>query len=276
MDHPFKQEIKAAKALAKLAGEVVKKLKAGSSYSFKDDNEGPVSEGDLKADQLITERLSRQFPEDLIISEEGCKPDSELPQKGKVWLIDPIDGTNDYVRGGLDYSVMIGLLVDGKPTLGVVFAPETGELWTGVYLDDAKRFAQHEDQNGLIKDLDISSESEISNDPIITVSKSHPSKVADKIAASLKPLQIIKKGSIGLKIGLIAESKADLYVAASLRIKVWDTCAPFAILKAAGGKVFTFDGSQPVFGPSCTHTQPFFAVSYRFANKAIKTITKNY
>lgn len=275
MDHPFELEVLVAQKLARSAGEMAKLMKTGSSYSFKDNNEGPVSEADLKADLIIRNGLRAHFPHDLVISEETAQGDTPLPLEGRVWLVDPIDGTNDYVIGGLDYSVMIGLLIDGLPALGIVFGPETDEMWTGVIWaknGEKNYFAQKQTHGASPVGLDIRQAPQISALPTVTASKNHPSKVADAIIANLHPAQIIKKGSLGLKMGLIADGKADFYVATSKRIKAWDTCAPIAILQASGGFAYTFGAKELIFGPTCTHTMPFFATSSRYAKYAIESL----
>lgn len=274
MNHPFEHEMHTAQKLARIAGEMAKSMKAGSIFIQKQNGEGPVSEADLKADLIITNGLKEQFPNDLVISEETATADTFLPSEGRVWLIDPIDGTSDYVKGGLDYSVMIGLLIDGTPALGIVFGPETDELWTGVLWKEgglSRFFASRDYSSDLPVALNLRNCAPKSH-PVVTVSKYHPSKIADQIVTSLSPSQIIQKGSLGLKLAMIADGKADFYVAASHRIKVWDTCAPAAILRAAGGFIGTFDGNELVYGPSCTHSTPFFAASFSYADLALKKL----
>lgn len=275
MDHPFQKEVQAATALAQKAGEMAKFLKAGSSYSFKTNGEGPVSNADIRADEIIVEGLQTAFPHDLVISEERSGADTPLPNEGRVWLIDPIDGTSDYILGGLDYSVMIGLLVDGKPRLGVIYGPETDETWIGATWSkdgSERRFAERR-QSGHSKNVDLEKAPESEKAPILAISKHHPSRVTDRIIDFIKPSQIIRKGSLGLKMALIVDGRADLYAAASRHIKAWDTCAPFALLHGAGGKTYTFDGHHVDYGPTCTHKSPFFAVSHRCEKMVVEQIS---
>jgi 3'(2'), 5'-bisphosphate nucleotidase len=266
MGHPFQKEVLVAQKLAQKAGEMAKSLQTNILFSQKKDGAGPVSEADLKADEIIRTGLAAEFPEDLVISEESTDPDGLLPQAHRIWLVDPIDGTADYVQGGPDYSVMIGLLVDGVPALGIVYGPESATTWTGVVWregSEEKCFAERQKDGEIAVQLDLGSA--VVENPIVTVSKNHPSRLADRVISLLEPAELIKMGSIGLKLAFISEGKADLYVATTRRIKVWDTCAPFALLKAAGGFSYTFLGQPVVFGPTLTHTTPFFATSPGFA-----------
>lgn len=261
MNLPLEKEMCIAQELAQSAGKVAKTLQSNPSFTFKKDGDGPVSEADLKADEMIRAGLCTHFPNDVIISEETAEESGMLPQAHRIWLVDPIDGTLDFIRGGADYSVMIGLLIDGLPALGVVFSPETETTWVGLtYRDFA--FAQRE-QHGVVETLEPLNANKIDR-PVIVASKSHPSVAANSIAELLNPSQIIRMGSLGLKLAFMAEGKADLYLAPSRHIKVWDTCAPFAIFHAVGGLIHTFTGSKMPFGPTLSHKTPFFAVSPRF------------
>lgn len=274
--HPFQKEVLIAQKLARKAGEMAKAIQFSASFSLKADGAGPVSEADFRADEIIREGLSLEFPLDILITEETSESTDLLPKAHRIWLVDPIDGTSDFVLGGPNYSVMIGLLVDGTPALGVIFEPETDTMWTGVNWQDESlehSFAElsrpgEEHKRLILEDISVQS-------PIVAVSKSHPSELADQIVERLNPSQVIKMGSIGLKLGLISEGKADLYVAATRRIKAWDTCAPFALLKAAGGFAYTLRGEPVVYGPTLTHTTPFYAVSRRFAPKMLKRLASS-
>lgn len=261
MDLTLEKEMCVAQELAQSAGRVVKTLQNNPSFTFKKDGDGPVSEADLKADEMIRAGLRTHFPNDLIISEETADISALLPQAHRIWLVDPIDGTLDFIHGGADYSVMIGLLIDGFPALGVVYSPETETTWTGLQFQGVN-FAKRE-QHGAVDTLKPLTQDRV-DQPVIVASKSHPSIAANSIAEALNPSQIIRMGSLGLKLAFMAEGKADLYLAPSRRIKVWDTCAPFAIFRAVGGLIHTFAGGQVPFGPTLSHKTPFFTVSPRF------------
>jgi len=274
MSRPFAKELEVAQELAKNAGIAVKAMQKTSTFTFKKDGNGPVSQADFLADEIIQKGLSSHFPHDIIVSEESADETAGLPKAHRVWLVDPIDGTSDFVRGGQDYCVMIGLLINGAPTLGVVYAPETDTLWSAIYSEkegENSVFLQR-NQNGAISMVPTQTFPKAVH-PIVIASKNHPSPLADKIAEALQPSKVTRMGSLGLKLAAMAEGQADLYIAATRRIKVWDTCAPFVILLAAGGLIHTFSQNEVPFGPTLSHGTPFFAVSERFLEAFSKRLS---
>ena len=261
MGLPLEKEMCVAQELAQSAGRVVKALHGNASFTFKKEGAGPVSEADLRADEMIRAGLIAHFPNDIVISEETADESALLPQAHRIWLVDPVDGTLDFIRGGADYSVMIGLLIDGVPALGVVFSPETETTWAGInFRNIALAQVRRHDKVEILQQLNRNN----IDQPIIVASKSHPSVAANSIAKLLNPSQIIRMGSLGLKLAFMAEGKADLYLAPSHHIKVWDTCAPFAIFSAVGGLIHSFAAGEVPFGPTLSHKTPFFAVSPRY------------
>lgn len=241
-------ELKIAEQLAREAGAQALLLQYLGILRHKDNFEGPITQGDLEADQLIREGLQKHFPEDLIITEETFEAGSEIPTTGRVWFIDPIDGTSDYAAGGSEYAVMIGLAINSIPQVGVVFEPATQTLWRA-----KPGLAERIDSNGQTYLLDIRERQVPAGGPILAVSHSHPSLFVDFLAKNLPASKIIKKSSVGLKIALIADGKADAYITAAKRIKLWDTCAPAAILNASGGALKSIQGQNLVFGDNIQH-----------------------
>ncbi len=254
------KELALAQKLAKDAGKLVLDLQKTATVSQKPKNEGPVTNADLLADEFLCQELKKAFPSDQIISEESYHSNIILPQKGRVWYIDPIDGTSDYVRQGKDYAVMIGLSIDHQPTLGVVYQPRTNTLWRGM-INSKKILSQRVDDNQQVVDLNIIDRHLPEDGPIIVISRNHPSKFVDYFAKELKASKIIKKGSLGLKLTLIADGEADFYVTSSRKMKLWDSCAPGAILRAAGGKLCAITGEELYFSDHISHRIPLFAAS---------------
>ena len=172
----------------------------------------------------------------MILSEE-IPDDGSRHGARRVWMVDPIDGTRDFIMGDSGFAVMIGLCVDGRPTVGVVSQPSTDKTYAGVVGQGAW--------------LDIAGGRPI---PLLTstlagppgirlvASKSHRTPRIDAVKRALHIEDEINIGSVGLKIGLVAESARDLYVYTGGRTKIWDTCGPEAILVAAGGRVTDMDG----------------------------------
>jgi 3'(2'), 5'-bisphosphate nucleotidase len=240
----YTREMAIAREIAVAAAAVVKTF---MGRPIKVDNKAgnePVTEADHAANRLIVDRLSRDFPDDVILSEE-IPDDGSRHGARRVWMVDPIDGTRDFILGHNGFAVMIGLCVDGRPTVGVVSQPSTDKTYSGVvgqgaWLDVA---------GGAPVRLLTSS---LAGPPGIRLvaSKSHRTTRIDAIKRALRIDDEINIGSVGLKIGLVAENARDLYVYTGARTKIWDTCGPEAILVAAGGRMTDMDG-RPL-----AYTQP--------------------
>ena len=237
----YEREIEVATRIAREASVLVRsyhgtqldvQIKAGDE---------PVSEADHAANALIVERLRAAFPDDVILSEE--LPDTgERLGKSRVWMVDPIDGTRDFVRGESGFVVMIGLAVEGRPAVGAVGHPLTGRMYAGA----AGAGAWREEPTGERTPLHTSTLAQ-PPDIRLVASKSHRSARIDAVKRALQITDEINVGSIGLKIGVVSEALRDLYVYTGGRTKIWDTCGPEAILAGAGGRMTDVDGKALVY-----------------------------
>ena len=188
-------------------------------------------------------------PTDAILSEE-LPDDGSRQGPRSVWMVDPIDGTRDFILGDDGYAVMIGLCIDGRPTVGVI--ESTGApgrptpAWWGAAPTSRHRRTQHPFVT-----------SSLASSPGIRLvaSKSHRTPRVDAIKRALQITDEFNMGSVGLKIGLVAENARDLYVYTGSRTKLWDTCGPEAILVAAGGRITDLDG-QPLGYHAAGSVQP--------------------
>ena len=125
------RELEVARAAAREAAALVVSF-AGRPLDVQHKTGGePVSKADLASSELIVRRLAEAFPEDAILSEE-LPDDASRLTKSRVWMIDPIDGTSDFLRGENGFVVMIGLCQEGRPSVGALAQPTTGEVWLGV------------------------------------------------------------------------------------------------------------------------------------------------
>ncbi len=207
----------------------------------------PVTDADLAADVVIRGGLPA---DDVVVTEESWS-DAPLPASGRVWFVDPIDGTEDFVQGSADYVVQIGLVIDGAPRLGVVLQPATGTVWRGI-VDGPGSFCDRSSADGTTTRLVLPVGAFPRRPPRIAASVSHPSTFVDFVVPALGGV-VVPCGSVGLKAALICEGRADAYVTASRRIKVWDTAAPAALVLAAGGDASSL-GQQPlVYGGPVGH-----------------------
>ncbi len=197
----------------------------------------PVSEADLESSALIVRRLGQAFPDDGILSEELPDDPSRLG-KSRVWMIDPIDGTRDFLRGEAGYVVMLGLCIEGRPRVGVVVQPVTGTSWMGVVGAGAWKVTA----DGTRAPLRVSNVKD-AKDIRLVASKSHRSQYYERFRRALGITDELALGSVGLKVAMVSEGVRDLYVYPGGQTKIWDSCGPEAILTAAGGRMTDSDGN---------------------------------
>ncbi len=232
----FEPEISAAVELARGAGRILMEIYARDfAVAYKGKND-PVTEADQLANAYIVQELRARFPSDGIVAEETADQ-SEALSKRRCWFVDPLDGTKEFIAKNGEFSVMIGLAIDGQSTLGVVFQPGKDKLYRGVlgggaFLESA----------GQTQDLTVSEKSTTSTLKLV-VSRSHRPDSIAQIMERLGASEEMPSGSVGIKVGLIAERAADLYVHVSDKSSLWDACAPEAILHAAGGRFTHVDGA---------------------------------
>ncbi len=238
----LEKELEIAKDLARRASEeilehygreIVAEEKMGVDRHYE-----PVTAADRAASRIIVEGLAEAFPDDGILSEEEEDVVAVRLGRERVWIIDPIDGTAGFVRKDGDFAVQIGLAKDGEPVVGVVLLPFHGIT----YYATAGGGSFKESSAGTER-LHASNETDYSK-MFMAVSRNHPSSKIRTVLNSLGVAGEMNRGSVGLKIGLIAEQSCDLYIHLSPRTKLWDTCAPQIILEEAGGKLTDLFGER--------------------------------
>jgi 3'(2'), 5'-bisphosphate nucleotidase len=243
----YKCELRLAVDLAREAGAAVLDLYEGPldiEQKYDLDGREPVTQADRLANDLIVHAIRKEFPDDGILAEESVDTDRRLG-KSRVWMIDPLDGTNGFIDGNGDFAVQIGLAQDGDCVLGVVFQPLTGVLYRAV----RGQGTWIERQNEEPVQASVSDQTEFSL-MCLAASRSHRSPRMDRVVKAFGIKQEIRRGSVGIKVGLIVERRCDLYIHLSPRTKQWDTCAPQVILREAGGS-FT-----DLFGQSIRYNSP--------------------
>jgi 3'(2'), 5'-bisphosphate nucleotidase len=201
----------------------------------------PVTRADREASELIVAALNEAFPDDVVLSEE-LPDDGSRHGRPRVWMVDPIDGTSDFIQGETGFVVMIGLVVDGRPKVGAVAQPLTGQVYSGIVGQGAWRRAPDGSRTSLHT-------SDLARPPGIRLvaSKTHRTPRVDAVKKALGITDELNVGSVGLKIGLVSEGSRDLYVYTGSRTKIWDTCGPEAILHGAGGRMTDLDGKPLVY-----------------------------
>jgi 3'(2'),5'-bisphosphate nucleotidase len=227
------------------AAEAILAVRKRGAKAEKKADQTPVTEADRAAEAIIFKHLATFAPGVPVIAEEACAAGHIPAVGGAFFLVDPLDGTREFVKGGNDFTVNIGLIRDRLPVLGLVLAPATGDLYGGVAgggawtVSDAFRHpsARHP----------IAVRPAPADGMLIVASKSHRTPETDAYIARYPAGGIVAAGS-SLKFCTLAEGKADLYPRLGTTMQ-WDTAAGDAILRAAGGKVVTMDGAALRYGP---------------------------
>ena len=221
------------------AGELSISLRDnGLKKEIKSDNT-PVSNGDLEVNKFITKKISEITPEIPIISEETTdnKDNTELKN---FWLIDPIDGTYDYINGLEEFTINAGLIINNKPVAGLINAPAKKRMFYAYGKGNA-----YELSNGII--VNLKEKCAKNNKPIKFISYSNKIKPEiQKIYQSLGVVENVKMKS-SLKFCVVATGEYDGYVAEP-RAYEWDIAAGHAILVASGGTITDFDGNEILYG----------------------------
>lgn len=239
------------KRIAVDAGELILEYFDGiREMQFIDKDDGsPVTCADREAEKLIEEALHRILPDIPVIGEESFSNGKrvDLTNHEYFWLVDPLDGTKAFIKGDADFSVNIGLIHNSNPVLGVIYAPEKGDLYSGYTSNDkvpgkALRYLEDSENERDIRTRSMPREG-------LTVMSSHyvgGSPAQDTLLDGFKVRKIVRQAS-SLKICAIANGRADIYPRFGPTCE-WDTAAGHAILKAAGGDIIDLDGNILKYG----------------------------
>lgn len=240
----LQHELETAIFAARLAGKTILKYYAdGFETEHKigiDNYSEPVTAADRESSRLIVDVLSGAFPDDGILSEEESDDAADRLARSRVWIIDPIDGTAGFVNHDGDFAVQIGMAENGVPVLGVVLLPFYDLLTYAVRGGGAFVETGKHCEPSVLRVSQIESLSELK----LAMSRNHASPRMKQIIESFGFSKIVRRGSVGLKVSLIAEQECDIYIHPSPRTKLWDTCAPQVILEEAGGRLTDLFGSE--------------------------------
>ncbi len=239
----YQHEIQVATELARQAGAVLLQhynspFLVEQKVNALDELE-EVTAADREANELIVGRLQREFPDDGILAEESVDSEHRL-EKNRVWLIDPMDGTKNFIKRDGDFAVQIGLAINGESVLGVVYQPVRDVLYRaarneGAWIEAGEHGAARMTVSNLTRPGEM----------VLASSRSHRSPRMERVVSAFGFKAETRRGSVGVKVGLIAEQQADLYLHLSPGTKQWDTCGPEAILAEAGGRLTDLFG-QPL------------------------------
>jgi 3'(2'), 5'-bisphosphate nucleotidase len=205
----------------------------------------PVTEADLAADRIIRDGLARLVPEVPTLSEE-CVPLAKPPYDGSFFLIDPLDGTKEFVAGRSEFTVNLALVTHGMPLLGIIGAPALGLIWRGLVGHGAERLTTGDASARVAEPIHTRRIPERGDPWIVAVSRSHGDARTEAFIED-RPGAIRHALGSAVKFGRVAEGGADIYPRLAPTSE-WDIAAGHAIVTAAGGKITGAHGSDLHFG----------------------------
>ena len=242
----YERELACARDAALAAGKIIARYAAGDRESWDKAEDNPVTHADLEANEAIVSRLARAFPDDAILSEETA--DSEDRQaRERVWIVDPLDGTKEFIAGIPEYAVSIALAVAGEPVVGVVYQPQTGECFAGAagagaWLDGKRLEISR--AGSLAESTMLSSRTEMSRGQI--------DRFRDWFS-EIRPL-----GSVALKLAHTAAARGDLWISMAPKSE-WDVCAGDLLVREAGGVFVTLAKGERRYNQRDVLLQPVMA-----------------
>ncbi|NNF24263.1 MAG: 3'(2'),5'-bisphosphate nucleotidase CysQ [Rhodobacteraceae bacterium] len=251
----FDELARVMRRLALEAGEVILDIYGSDDFDLrsKSDN-SPVTAADEAADALISEGLRKAFPDTPLVTEEQAHTHART--HGTFLIVDPLDGTKEFIQRRGDFTVNIAYVEDGAPTRGVVYAPARGRLFytlaDGSSVEEAGPFDN--DAPGATSPLAVSSPD--NSGLRIVASKSHRDQATDDYIARYAVKDFTSAGS-SLKFSLVAAGEADFYPRLGPTME-WDTAAGDAVLRGAGGRVVRFDDHTDLRYGKPGHENPFF------------------
>ena len=227
-------ELDIAIKAAKEAGEVILEIYQKDFKTIKKNDDSPVTEGDLKSNEIIKKNLSQT---DYVILSEEDNDDKNRLSKDMVWVVDPLDGTSDFIDKTGEFTIMIALIKNKKPILGVINWPTEKTFFVAQKGCGAFRYSNEHWQK-----IDVTKETELVK--CRTVGSRH--HLSDKEKLFIKKLGIEDFTSIGssLKVGKISSGEAEAYITTTNKMKEWDTAASYCIISEAGGKMTDMLGND--------------------------------
>ncbi len=232
--------------------QMLRESKEKSNIIRTKNDEDPVTLADLKVNELIIQKINEKYKNINwgILSEENVKevPFNNDSKNEWLWVIDPLDGTKDFIQGTGNYAMHLGLNYKQKPYAGVVLIPEKDELWISF-----EGNVWCEKRDGSKFETNLSSNKNFEEMTLVT-SRNHQNQTLKNLIKKFHFNKVIIMGSIGCKIASIVRGESDIYISLSLpgksSPKDWDFAAPEAILKAAGGAITNLDNEALSYGKS--------------------------
>ena len=247
-------------SIAKEAGQAIFSVYAqmqdetlrSAMVSHKADH-SPVTAADLAAHHVIVAQLKDLTPDIPVVSEEDAESLIHRQPQGQFWLVDPLDGTKEFLARNGEFTVNIALIADGIPVLGVVYAPVFDLMFWGAQGEGAWCA-----QSGNVRPIEVARSVKPGQPVRVVASRSHMSPETAALIDGLGPHELVQAGS-SLKFCRIADGSADIYPRLGPTCE-WDTAAAQAVVEAAGGVVVTLDGAPLRYGKA-ELLNPYFVAS---------------
>ena len=232
--------------------QILKDSSYKSNILKNNNSEDPVTLADLKVNELIIQRINEKYKNVNweILSEENVKGSNINCDTNAdwIWVLDPLDGTKDFIQGTSNYAMHLALNYKQKPYIGIVLIPEKGQLWIS---DGERVWCEKRDGSKSKPNL---SKNKTLKEMVIVSSKNHRNETLNILIDKIGFKEVITMGSIGCKITSILRGESDIYICLSLpgrsAPKDWDFSAPEAILKAAGGAITNLNNEVLIYGNS--------------------------
>jgi 3'(2'), 5'-bisphosphate nucleotidase len=237
--------------VARNAGSVILRVYATDFEVRRKADRSPVTDADVQAESIIVAALSELTPDIPIVSEEAASEEAAPTVGPRFWLVDPLDGTREFVRRTGEFTVNIALVKERRPVLGLIYAPALGRLYAGS--DKEGAYTESAGQRRPIACRRPSSQG-----LEVVTSRSHQEPASWRALLGAKTVAAHSTAGSSLKFGLVASGEADAYPRTG-RTWEWDTAAGHAIVAAAGGRVICADGSELRYGKPNFVNAPFVA-----------------
>lgn len=223
------------------------------------EDKSPLTQADLASNKVLVDGLRALKPEIPVMSEEMTEaPYNERAQWTSFWCVDPLDGTKEFIKRTGEFTINIGLVENGTPTLGVVYAPVSGVIFVGGTHSDAgfaRRILDGKTVDIHVRDLNLEAID-------IVASRDHSGPLVKELADRFPHAGFKSMGS-SLKFCLVAAGEADIYLR-DVPTMEWDTAAAHAILKAAGGELYTLDGKPLTYNKANLRNPEIVALGSEF------------
>lgn len=261
-------ELEVAAEAARAAGAAAMRHYGSVSVARKAGG-SPVTAADHAANDAILDRLAREFPSDAVLSEESRDSAARL-EAARVWIVDPLDGTKEFLAQNGEFAVMIGLALDGAAVAGALYLPARGSSYRAARGQGAWR---REGSAGGWTRLHPPRAGELLR---LVGSRSHSDPFLTELARRLGTDDVTASGSVGVKCSLIAEGERDLYVHPVSYLSEWDTCAPEVLLREARGTVLDCLGSPLRYNKEAPVQPHGILACGPGAERAIPVVTEQY